>query len=218
MSPRVQANLGYFQGAWNSMTDLVLTFIPFVIIRRLNMKLSTRVALSIIMGMSVFAMIACIVKTVEVRNIAERMDLTWDSSYFVIWSTLESYVLITVASISALRPLALHCMKVMAKASRQGNGRTSSQKGLTASDSSSRHQPQTIPLATWQNQDTMEAGCTGADASRTGSPSAGMIHKTVSFYIYTEERSEAQQEVGRFEEWQGRDRPGMHRSVSHRSG
>lgn len=71
------------------------------------MKTSTRVALSILMGMSVFAMIVCIVKSVYLQYIGERMDFTWDTVNFVIWFSVENYVVIITASIPTIRPLFL---------------------------------------------------------------------------------------------------------------
>lgn len=71
------------------------------------MKTSTRAALSILMGMSIFAMIVCIVKSVYLKYIGERMDFTWDTVNFVIWFSVENYVCIITASIPTIRPFFL---------------------------------------------------------------------------------------------------------------
>ena len=75
------------------------------------MKTSTRVALSILMGMSVFAMLVCVVKSVYLQYIGERMDFTWDTVNFVIWFSVENYVVIITASIPTIRPLFLWISK-----------------------------------------------------------------------------------------------------------
>lgn len=106
-SPKVQAYLGFFQGAWNSTSDLVLTILPVMIIRNLNMELRTRIALCVVLGLSVLAMIACIVKTVELRSLGDRVDFTYNTANFVIWFTIEEYIVIIAASIPTIRPLAL---------------------------------------------------------------------------------------------------------------
>ena len=75
------------------------------------MKLQTRICLSILMGLSIFAMVACIVKTVELRTLGNRLNRGADFSYstvrFVICFTLEQYFVIIIASIPTLRPLGL---------------------------------------------------------------------------------------------------------------
>lgn len=123
-SPKIQAYLGFFQGgkstrfsslcshpnrppAWNSTSDLVLTVLPITILKNLNMELRTKVALCILMGLSFFAMIACIVKTVELRALGDRMDFTHGTANFVIWFTIEQYIVIIAASVPTIRPLAL---------------------------------------------------------------------------------------------------------------
>lgn len=122
-SPRIQAYTGFFQGgmlayladelvsdrhaAWNSMTDIVLTVLPILILMKLNMELRTRVALCVILGLSFFAGVACIVKTIELRALGDRLDFTYSTANFVIWFTVEQYIVIIAASIPTIRPLAL---------------------------------------------------------------------------------------------------------------
>ena len=123
-SPKIQAYLGFFQGgksicfsslcsppdrplAWNSTSDLVLTVLPITILKNLDMELRTKVALCILMGLSFFAMIACIVKTVELRALGDRQDFTHHTANFVIWFTIEQYIVIIAASVPTIRPLAL---------------------------------------------------------------------------------------------------------------
>lgn len=87
--------------------DLVLTVLPVTILRNLNMELRTKVALCILLGLSFFAMIACLVKTVELRALGDRIDFTYHTSNFVIWFTIEQYIVIIAASVPTIRPLAL---------------------------------------------------------------------------------------------------------------
>ena len=97
--------------ACNSLTDLVLTFLPWFMLKNLQMEFHTKLALSVLMGLSVFAMVACIVKTVELRVLGTRNDFTYDSFRFIIWLTIENYVVIIAASIPTLRPLAMRFCK-----------------------------------------------------------------------------------------------------------
>lgn len=121
-SLKIQAYVGFFQGgmefqpsecqltlstAWNSMTDLVLTILPVFVIKNLNMELRTRVVLCILLGLSCFAMVACIVKTIELKALGDHYDFTYSTSSFVIWFTVEQYIVIIAASIPTIRPLML---------------------------------------------------------------------------------------------------------------
>ena len=93
--------------AFNAATDLALTIMPFLIVRKLRLARSTKIVLSIILGMSVLSMAACIIKTVELHRLSESKDLTYDTGRFIIWLALERYIAIIVVSIQTIRPLAL---------------------------------------------------------------------------------------------------------------
>ena len=84
-------------------------------LKDLKMELKTKLALSILMGASILAMIACIVKTVELKILASRDDFTYNSYMFIIWLTVENYVVIIAASIPTLRPLVLKFCKWRAR-------------------------------------------------------------------------------------------------------
>ena len=63
------------------------------------------------MGLSVFAMVAAIVKTVQIKFIGERGDFTWDTIIFVIWFSIENYIVIVCSSVPTIRPLLLWIKK-----------------------------------------------------------------------------------------------------------
>ena len=78
LPPYVQANLGFTQGSINSFTDAALAVFPATIIWQLNMKLSIKISLSVAMGLGVFAMVASIIKAVNLTSIdATPNDLTF---------------------------------------------------------------------------------------------------------------------------------------------
>lgn len=89
------------------------------------MELRTRVALCVIMGLSFFAMIACIVKTIELRALGDRHDFTYTTANFVIWFTIEQYVVIIAASIPTIRPLALRLSQRWKNRTPRGTAHTS---------------------------------------------------------------------------------------------
>jgi hypothetical protein len=85
------------------------------------MERRTRIALCIVMGLSFGAMIACIVKTIELKALGDRVDFTYNTIGFVIWFTIEQYIVIIAASIPTIRPLALR----LTRKSRSRNSRNS---------------------------------------------------------------------------------------------
>ena len=80
---------------------------PYLIVRNLNMARSTKVALSILMGMSFLTIASCILVAVELNSLSVSKDLTYDTARFMIWLALEHYVAIIAVSVPTIRPLAL---------------------------------------------------------------------------------------------------------------
>ncbi|KAL5326353.1 hypothetical protein ACEPPN_004037 [Leptodophora sp. 'Broadleaf-Isolate-01'] len=106
-----QIYASYVIGAINSLHDLILTFLPLMILRVLNMSLRIRVILATLMGMSIFTFVASIIKTVAIRNFGKRQDFTHNVVSFIIWFTIENYVVIIAASVPSIRPLLLYLKK-----------------------------------------------------------------------------------------------------------
>ncbi|KAJ5291784.1 hypothetical protein N7478_001035 [Penicillium angulare] len=67
---QVQADYGYFQGAFNSATDLYLAVFSTVTFWNLNLKLRVKLGLVILLGLGILAMVAAIIKTVQTRVLA----------------------------------------------------------------------------------------------------------------------------------------------------
>ncbi|KAF3896979.1 Integral membrane protein [Trichophyton interdigitale] len=103
--PKVQQNTGYFQGAVCSAVDLALAAFPASMFWNLNMEWKKKVSLSCLMGLGVFAMIASIIKTVQLRAITAKADITYAMAQLAIWWTLEAYLVIIATSIPTLRPI-----------------------------------------------------------------------------------------------------------------
>lgn len=97
--------------AFNAATDLILTIMPFLILRNLKMARSTKIALPILLGMSIITMAACILKTVELYHLSESKDITYDTAQFMIWLALERYLAVIAVSVPTLRPLALYVLR-----------------------------------------------------------------------------------------------------------
>lgn len=104
-SPDVQTFYGFFQSSVNSVTDLFLTIMPTWILWNVQMKIRFKVALAILLGLSIVAMVASIVKTYELKTLGLRNDFTWNTPIFFIWVVVELNVVIIAASVPSLKPL-----------------------------------------------------------------------------------------------------------------
>ncbi|KAJ5752600.1 hypothetical protein N7520_009517 [Penicillium odoratum] len=103
---RVQAYYGYFQGAFNSATDLYLAVFSTCIFWTLNLKLRVKLGLVTLLGLGVFAMVAAIIRTVQTRVLASYdMDPTIATIDYDRWLYIETYLVIITASVPFLRSL-----------------------------------------------------------------------------------------------------------------
>jgi hypothetical protein len=104
-SKQVQSRYGYFQGACNTLIDLTLTVLPAWVVWNLKLPRNIKLGLVVLLGLSLFAAVASIVKTVKLESIGAGGDITYNLIPFVIWFTVENNVVIAAASIPTLKPL-----------------------------------------------------------------------------------------------------------------
>ncbi|KAJ5628118.1 hypothetical protein N7490_010346 [Penicillium lividum] len=103
---QVQAYYGYFQGAFNSATDLYLAVFSTYIFWTLNLKLRVKLGLATLLGLGVFAMVAAIIRTVQTRVLASYdIDPTIATIDYDRWLYIETYLVIITASVPFLRSL-----------------------------------------------------------------------------------------------------------------
>ncbi|KAI0152044.1 hypothetical protein F4776DRAFT_599985 [Hypoxylon sp. NC0597] len=105
LPPYAQVYAGYLQSAVGSLVDLVLAVFPATLFWNLNMQWKQKVFLSGIMGLGIVAMIASIVKTVQLRAITQVADLTYTMANLAIWWTLEANLVLIAVSIPTIRPI-----------------------------------------------------------------------------------------------------------------
>ncbi|KAI1380752.1 hypothetical protein F4677DRAFT_404508 [Hypoxylon crocopeplum] len=103
-APTVQQYYGYFQGAFSTLSDLVLALFPTLIIWNLQMPLKTKLGIGFLMSLGVIAAAAAAVKTVELRNLA-TLDFTWDAVPLVYWFLAENWIIIICACVPTVKPL-----------------------------------------------------------------------------------------------------------------
>jgi hypothetical protein len=156
-------------------------------LKDLQMELKTKVALSVLMGLSAFAMVACIVKTIQFKVLATRDDFTYTVSSFVIWFTVENYVVIIAASIPTLRPLILKIMKMHAnRRSRSSSAQNPSLPPCTHGQSWITR-PNPVRLhSTRKSIERWDVEPPYIHQKPKKPPPPGTIRKTVSIYISSE--------------------------------
>lgn len=168
-----------------------------MILRNLNMELRTRIALCIIMGLSFFAMICCVVKTIELQALGDRRDFTYQTSRFVIWFTIEQYVVIIAASIPTIRPLALRLSQRWKNRTPRGSAQNSSQPFVPqrnhdgSNDLSWSSVSPPIPVRLNTPDQTDNGGIIQVEAPYVhplprSPPPEGTIRKTISVVIKSE--------------------------------
>ncbi|KGO42976.1 hypothetical protein PEXP_027250 [Penicillium expansum] len=104
-NPNVQTYLGYAHSAFNAVTDLFLTFFPAYMIRNLQMNTRRKVGVAVLLGLSILAFIAVILKIVKLAALASRGDYTYNTVALFTWVLTEAVLLNIAASAPILRPL-----------------------------------------------------------------------------------------------------------------
>ncbi|CZR65028.1 related to integral membrane protein PTH11 [Phialocephala subalpina] len=164
--PAAQADIGFFQGACNSMTDLILTVLPSSIFWTLQMKLRIKLGLVALLGLSIFAFVASIIKTVKLQSLGERSDYTFNTVSFMNWVVIENTFVMIGSSIPLMRPL----FKKAKDSAMSHYGQSSSYELGSRAQSSkakayARSQTKSIPLASSSEENILPIHNTGKRAS-----------------------------------------------------
>lgn len=76
---QIQTDLGYFQGAFNCLTDAYLTILPAILIEHSKLSLKKKIGMGLLLCLSVLALTAAIVKTYEAKALGEVADYSCES-------------------------------------------------------------------------------------------------------------------------------------------
>ncbi|KAL5343245.1 hypothetical protein BJX70DRAFT_394245 [Aspergillus crustosus] len=95
---------GYFQGAFNALTDLILIMIGLAVIISLKMRRSNKIVLCSILSLSLLAMVAAILRTIQLRNM-NSLNFSYEMGLWAIWYLTEGTVVIITASAPRLRAI-----------------------------------------------------------------------------------------------------------------
>ncbi|KAL9604220.1 MAG: hypothetical protein Q9219_000618 [cf. Caloplaca sp. 3 TL-2023] len=104
-NPNIVADYSLFVGGYSAFSDLLLALYPSFIVYKLQMSTRRKVALSLIMGLGVFACVCAIVRTTKLASIKTFDDYTWTAGANIIWTAAEMNVIIICACAPALLPL-----------------------------------------------------------------------------------------------------------------
>ncbi|KAL8663466.1 MAG: hypothetical protein Q9168_008094 [Polycauliona sp. 1 TL-2023] len=106
LSNKTIENVIIAQGALTIVSDLICATFPIFFLRGLRVKLRTKVALCLLMGMGVITAVCCIVRT-TLTGAVHAHDVTWAISANVGWRLPEVNIGIVCANAPVLRPLYL---------------------------------------------------------------------------------------------------------------
>ncbi|KAJ6041641.1 uncharacterized protein N7446_010481 [Penicillium canescens] len=91
--------------AFNSATDLYLATFPIYSFWSLQLRLRIKIVLLCLLSMGLFAMVACIIKTVELYSIGERGYPPVVQAELLHWVYIEAGLVVITSSAPCLRPL-----------------------------------------------------------------------------------------------------------------
>ncbi|KAG2419393.1 hypothetical protein HFD88_004189 [Aspergillus terreus] len=94
-----------FTGAVSAFADLVLAVYPTLVLMKLHMSLRKRLALCTALSLGAVAGAMAIVKCFQLPNLADLADSTYATADLVIWTSVESNVVILASCIPTLQPL-----------------------------------------------------------------------------------------------------------------
>ncbi|PYH76860.1 hypothetical protein BO82DRAFT_346094 [Aspergillus uvarum CBS 121591] len=112
MSLDVQIDYGYFQGAFNSASDLFLAVFPIYIFWRFNWTLRVKLVLISLLSLGVVAMAASLVKTLEYPTILKSTNPRINRVPLLRWMFIEAGIVLITASVPCVRPLVIHWVRM----------------------------------------------------------------------------------------------------------
>ncbi|KAF5020649.1 hypothetical protein F66182_7326 [Fusarium sp. NRRL 66182] len=104
-SPVVIVSLSYLVSAAAVATDFVCSILPGFMLYKAQMKLATKVSISVILGMGILASIATIVRLPYIKFYADPIDFQYHVGHITLWSIFESGIGIIAGSLPSLRRL-----------------------------------------------------------------------------------------------------------------
>ncbi|KAJ5888952.1 hypothetical protein N7495_008993 [Penicillium taxi] len=97
--------------AGNVVTDVFILFVPVPTVWGLDVRITQKISISMVLLLGVFVCIASIVRIHYLTFLKDETDITWTISQVYVWSTVEPCVGIICASLPTLKPVIRSAMK-----------------------------------------------------------------------------------------------------------
>ncbi|KAL4950176.1 hypothetical protein BDW69DRAFT_197487 [Aspergillus filifer] len=94
-----------FTGAYSAFIDLYLAVYPATVLMKLHMSLRKRLALTAALGLGAIASAMAIVKCTQLKGLADKSDYTYGTADLVMWTNVETNVVIIASCIPTLQPV-----------------------------------------------------------------------------------------------------------------
>ncbi|KAJ5513695.1 hypothetical protein N7463_003247 [Penicillium fimorum] len=178
----VLVDYAIFTGVLSALVDLYLAIYPTVVLLRLQMSLKKKLALCAALGLGAVACAMAIVKCLQLPGLYNTEDSTYGTADLVIWTSVESNIIIMASCIPTLGPI---YEMVRGKRSWSSHGRYDSGKMRSYTDrptkkSNNTREDDDILMAT--NIETTRSGSQesilNSDQLRKGAHVFGKIHCT----------------------------------------
>ncbi|KAL4816829.1 hypothetical protein BDW67DRAFT_184300 [Aspergillus spinulosporus] len=95
---------GYFQGAFNALTDLILIITGLAVVLKLKVHRWRKIILGLILSLSLLAMVAAILRTIQIYRLSS-LQFSHSLALWAIWFLTEGTVVIVTASAPRIRAI-----------------------------------------------------------------------------------------------------------------
>ncbi|RAL08719.1 uncharacterized protein BO97DRAFT_472830 [Aspergillus homomorphus CBS 101889] len=190
-----------FTGALSGFVDLVLAIYPSTVLMKLHMSLRKRLALCAALGLGSVASAMAIIKCTQLKSLADQEDYTYGTADLIIWTNIESNIVIIASCIPTLQPF-LELLLGNRTASSYSNSRKRNKCGSSFPDDShdsrskgAKAQKRNLTIATVESQEHIIPNHDG-DQRLKESHMLGMIRRTDNVTVEFEQR-QVENEVAR---------------------
>lgn len=180
--------------AYGAAYDFILCLLPITILWNLQMDIKRKAVLYILLGFSVVSGIAATAKTVQLRELAVRVDVTWDTFSLYAWGSTELFVNIVCGSIPMLKPLydKWSTGRPLSQDSYERSGATPVRKSVGSKESNGSTSK--FPWS-WKSSASTAVSSRGSKVEKESNSSKEQITIVQSFDVHSNNDSIASSEV-----------------------
>ncbi|CZR43968.1 uncharacterized protein FPRO_13776 [Fusarium proliferatum ET1] len=104
-SPPLRTSTGYVLAISAIVSDWICSVLPFFMLYKSNMQKATKISVSIILGLAVFASIFTIIRIPYYKGLTTPENFFYNLAYIYLWSMVETSVGTIAGSLHAIRKL-----------------------------------------------------------------------------------------------------------------